>query len=510
MKFTDLFIRRPVLALVVNLLIIIAGLQAIRTLNVRQYPRSENATVTVTTVYIGASANLVRGFITSPLERAIAAADGIEYMESQSTLGLSTINVRLRLNYDSTKALAEISSKVDQVRRDLPPEAEVPVINIESADSRFASAYLSFSSDILQQNEITDYLVRVVQPRLSAIPGVQRADILGARTFAMRIWLKPDRMAALNISPAQVRQALAANNFLAALGRSKGAFIQVNLTADTNLQHGRGVQATGGARAERDRRPPGRHRRRRAGSGGLRRRGPLFRADRDLHGNLAAAERQLPRRHQAGDHGNGIDPARPAERPRGPRRLRRHQLHHERHPRGAEDPRRHAADRHGRHLPLPRLLPVGPDPGGGDPGVADRRRLPDAGLRLHREPPHPPGHRPLGRSRGRRRHRGGGERRAPPARRENPAGGGAGRRPRAGRADHRHDHHPGGGLPADRAAGGADRLALPRVRLHPGRSGHHLGDRRPDPVAGHVRPSCSNPAARSADWPARSPAISIG
>jgi multidrug efflux pump len=235
MNFTDLFIRRPVLALVVNLIIIIAGLQAIRNLNVRQYPRSENATVSVTTAYTGASADLVRGFITSPLERAIAAADGIEYMESKSALGLSTINVRLRLNYDSTKALAEISSKVDQVRRDLPPEAEVPVINIESADSRFASAYLSFSSDILEQNKITDYLARIVQPRLSAIQGVQRADILGARTFAMRIWLKPDRMAAQDISPAQVRQALAANNFLAALGRSKGAFIQVNLTADTNL-----------------------------------------------------------------------------------------------------------------------------------------------------------------------------------------------------------------------------------------------------------------------------------
>ncbi|MGB3400793.1 MAG: efflux RND transporter permease subunit [Candidatus Deferrimicrobiaceae bacterium] len=235
MKFTDLFIRRPVLALVVNLVIIIAGLQAIRTLNVRQYPRSENATVTVTTVYIGASADLVRGFVTSPLERAIAAADGVEYMESQSSLGLSTIGARLRLNYDSTKALAEISSKVDQVRRDLPPEAEVPVINIESADSQFASAYLSFSSDILKQNEITDYLVRVVQPRLSALQGVQRADILGARTFAMRIWLKHERMAAMDISPAQVRQALAANNFLAALGRSKGEYIQVNLTADTNL-----------------------------------------------------------------------------------------------------------------------------------------------------------------------------------------------------------------------------------------------------------------------------------
>lgn len=235
MKITDLFIHRPVLAFVVSLVIVIAGLQAIRTINVRQYPRSENAAVTVTTVYVGANAELVRGFVTTPLERAIAAADGIEYMESASTLGLSTIKIRLKLNYDSTKALAEISSKVDQVRRDLPPEAEVPVINIESADSQFASAYLSFTSDVLKQNEITDYLVRVVQPRLSAIAGVQRADILGARTFAMRVWLKPERMASLNVSPAQVRQALAANNFLSALGRSKGALIQVNLTADTNL-----------------------------------------------------------------------------------------------------------------------------------------------------------------------------------------------------------------------------------------------------------------------------------
>jgi len=236
MKITDIFVRRPVLALVVNLLIIIAGLQAIRTLNVRQYPRSDNAVVTVTTVYVGANAELVRGFITTPLERAIAAADGIDYIESQSAQGRSTINARLKLNYDPIKALSEISSKVDQVRGDLPPEAEVPVINVESADSRFASAYLSFTSDVLKQNEITDYLVRIVQPRLSALEGVQRADILGARTFAMRIWLKPDRMAAFNISPVQVRQALAANNFLAAVGRTKGSMIQVNLTANTDLR----------------------------------------------------------------------------------------------------------------------------------------------------------------------------------------------------------------------------------------------------------------------------------
>src|SRR5512146_851216 len=236
MKITDLFIRRPVLALVINLLIVIGGLQAIRTINVRQYPQSEIATVTVTTVYIGASADLVRGFITSPLERAIAAADGIEYMESQSTLGLSTISVRLRLNYDSTKALAEISSKVDQVRNDLPIEAEVPVINIESADSQFASAYLSFSSDLLKQNEITDYLVRVVQPKLSSVEGVQRADILGARTFAMRIWLKPDRMAARGISPSDVRDALARNNYLSTLGQTKGSMVSVNLVANTDLR----------------------------------------------------------------------------------------------------------------------------------------------------------------------------------------------------------------------------------------------------------------------------------
>ena len=236
MNFTDIFIRRPVLAVVISLLIIISGLQAIRSLNVRQFPRSDNAVVTVTTVYVGASAALVRGFITTPLERAIAAADGIDYIESQSAKGLSTISARLKLNYDPIKALSEVSSKVDQVRGDLPPEAEVPVINVESADSQFASAYLSFTSDILKQNQITDYLVRIVQPRLSALEGVQRADILGARTFAMRIWLKPDRMAAFNVSPAQVVQALAANNFLAAVGSTKGALVQVNLTADTDLR----------------------------------------------------------------------------------------------------------------------------------------------------------------------------------------------------------------------------------------------------------------------------------
>ena len=234
-SFTDLFIRRPVLALVVSFVILIAGLQAMRSLNVRQYPRSDIAAITVTTVYVGADAELVRGFITTPLERAIAAADGIDYIQSQSKQGSSTITARLKLNYDANKALSDISSKVDAIRRDLPPEAEIPVISIESADSQFASAYLSFTSDILQPNEVTDYLVRLVQPRLTAIGGVQKADILGGRTFAMRIWMKPDRMAALNVSPAQVRSALSRNNYLAAVGSTKGSLLQVNLTANTDL-----------------------------------------------------------------------------------------------------------------------------------------------------------------------------------------------------------------------------------------------------------------------------------
>jgi multidrug efflux pump len=236
MRFTDIFVQRPVLAIVVSVLIIIAGIQAIYSLSVRQYPRSDNAMVTIQTAYIGASAELVRGFVTTPIERAVAGAEGIDYIESSSSLGVSTIKIRLELNYDPIKALSEINTKVNQVRNDLPAEAEVPIINIESADSQFASAYLSFTSDILDNNQITDFLVRVVQPRLSTLEGVQRADVLGARNFAMRIWLKPERLAAHNVSPTQVRNALAANNFLSALGQTKGSLVQVNLSADTDLQ----------------------------------------------------------------------------------------------------------------------------------------------------------------------------------------------------------------------------------------------------------------------------------
>lgn len=236
MKFTDLFIKRPVLAICVNLLIFLAGFQAYQNLNVRQYPRSDVAIVTVRTVYVGANADLVRGFITTPLERVIASADGIDYLESASLQGVSTITAHLRLNFDVNDALTQIQSKVAQVRNELPPEAEAPIIEVESADNRFASMYLSFSSENMEQNQITDYLTRVVQPRLSSVAGVQKADILGARVFAMRIWLKPDRLAALNISPSQVREALAANNFLSAVGSTKGSMITVNLVANTDLR----------------------------------------------------------------------------------------------------------------------------------------------------------------------------------------------------------------------------------------------------------------------------------
>jgi len=236
MKFTDLFVKRPVLAIVVNLVILIAGVQSIRALSVRQYPRSDIAVVRVSTAYVGANADLVRGFITTPLERVIASADGIDYMESSSAQGLSAITVHLKLNYDTNAALTQIQAKVAQVRNDLPPEAEAPIIELETADNQFAAIYFGFSSTDLDPNQITDYLTRVVQPKLSAISGVQRADILGARTFAMRIWLKPDRMAAHGIAPSAVRDALARNNYLSALGHTKGSMVSVNLVANTDLR----------------------------------------------------------------------------------------------------------------------------------------------------------------------------------------------------------------------------------------------------------------------------------
>jgi len=234
MKFTDLFIKRPVLATVVNLLILLVGWRSISLLNVRQYPVSNSAIVTVMTVYTGASADLIQGFITSPLEKQIASADGIDYLESSSTASVSLITAHLRLNYDANAALTQITSKVNKVRNQLPADAFDPVIDVQVGQST-ASMYLSFYSDQWEANQITDYLTRVVQPRIAAVPGVQSAQLLGGRTFAMRIWLAPDRLAAYGLSPSQVWQALAANNSLAAVGATKGSMVSVNLNAATDL-----------------------------------------------------------------------------------------------------------------------------------------------------------------------------------------------------------------------------------------------------------------------------------
>ena len=234
MNFTDVFIRRPVLAMVVSLLIVVLGLRAASSLPVNQYPKTQNAVVTVTTAYFGADAQTVAGFITQPLEAAISQAQGIDYLSSSSSLGVSTITATLRLNYDANRALTEINTQVASVRNQLPPQAQQPVLAVQTGQTTDAM-YLGFYSDTMADNDVTDYLVRVVQPKLNAVAGVQTAEILGARTFALRAWLDPAKMAAHGVTAADVSGALAANNYLAAVGASKGQMVTVPLTAATSL-----------------------------------------------------------------------------------------------------------------------------------------------------------------------------------------------------------------------------------------------------------------------------------
>ncbi|HVW71357.1 MAG TPA: efflux RND transporter permease subunit [Steroidobacteraceae bacterium] len=234
MKFTDLFVERPVLAAVVSLLILVLGLRAIFELPVSQYPATESATVTVTTAYYGADSATVAGFITQPLEQAIAQAQGIDYLSSSSTTGVSTITATLRLNYDSNRALTEINTKVNSVRNQLPPQAQQPVLSVQIGQTTPAM-YIGYSSKTLATNALTDYLARVVKPQLDSLEGVQSADIQGARQYALRAWLDPDRMAALGVTAADVNNALAANNYLTAVGTTKGQEVTVDLTASTDL-----------------------------------------------------------------------------------------------------------------------------------------------------------------------------------------------------------------------------------------------------------------------------------
>ncbi|ALA56466.1 efflux RND transporter permease subunit [Nitrospira moscoviensis] len=235
-SFTDLFIKHPVLAVVVNLVIVLVGWRALTTLPVQQYPKIESSSVVITTVYYGASADTVRGFLTTPIERVVSAISGVDYLESTSRAGVSTVTVHLKLNHSATAALAEVTARLQQVRSELPADAEPPMIEVQRADRPYASFYLSFTSAERSVPALTDWLLRTLQPQLATLPGVQRVTIEGGRQIAMRVWIDPERLAAYNLSPGDVQAALRRNNYLAAVGRTKGNLVQVNLLANTDLR----------------------------------------------------------------------------------------------------------------------------------------------------------------------------------------------------------------------------------------------------------------------------------
>jgi multidrug efflux pump len=233
---TDVFIKHPVLAVVVNLVIVLVGWRALTTLPVQQYPNLESSSVLITTVYTGASAETVRGFLTTPIERVVSAISGVDYIESTSRAGVSIVTVRLKLNHSSTAALAEVTARLQQVRSELPAEAEPPIVEVQRADRPYASFYLSFSSSERSIPAITDWLARTLQPQLATLAGVQRVSFEGGRQIAMRVWIDPDRLSALNLAPGDVHAALQRNNYLAAVGQTKGNLVQINLLANTDLR----------------------------------------------------------------------------------------------------------------------------------------------------------------------------------------------------------------------------------------------------------------------------------
>ena len=228
MRFTDLFIKRPVLSIVISLLIFLFGLNSILTMQIRQYPRMDNTVITVTTAYPGADANLIAGFITTPLEAAVASSEGIDYMISSSTQSVSTITLNIKLNFDPQIAFTDVMSKVQQTINQLPPEAQRPVI-VKKSDTSTPLMYISLDSTQMTPQQITDYAVRVVQPQLETVDGVAKAEILGAATYSMRVFLNPIKMAALHVSPADVSQVLARNNFLTAAGNTKGEYVGISI-----------------------------------------------------------------------------------------------------------------------------------------------------------------------------------------------------------------------------------------------------------------------------------------
>ena len=315
MAFTDIFIKRPVLALVVSLLILLIGFKAATSLPIRQYPKLSNTVITVTTVYPGASPDLMQGFITTPIEQAVAAAEGVDYMTSASTQGQSLISVYVKLNVDPNAALTEVLSKVNSVKYLIPREANDPII-LKSTGQTTAVMYLGFSSDELSGSAISDYLTRAVQPILSTVDGVASAEILGGQTFAMRLWLDPLRMAGRGVSPDDVAAAIRANNFQSAAGQTKGYLIVSNVTANTDLQNVATVQADDGQGQGRRLRADGGHRHGRTRGAKYRRQRRLFRRTRHLHRRAGDAAGQ-PAQHRQGRAravpGTGTQPAAVAE-----------------------------------------------------------------------------------------------------------------------------------------------------------------------------------------------------
>ncbi|HGL8930326.1 TPA: efflux RND transporter permease subunit [Legionella pneumophila] len=236
MKFTDLFIKRPVLSIVVSMLIFLFGINSIYKMQIRQYPKMENTVITIMTGYPGADAELIAGFITTPLESAVASAEGIDYMTSSSQQGLSTITLNIKLNFDPQVAFTDVMSKVQQTLNQLPKESQQPVI-LKKSDSSTALMYISLDSKDMTPQQITDYATRVVQPQLQTVDGVAKADILGGQTYSMRIFMDPIKMAALNVTPADVSSVLASNNFLTAAGSTKSEYVAINVTAKTDLNN---------------------------------------------------------------------------------------------------------------------------------------------------------------------------------------------------------------------------------------------------------------------------------
>ena len=234
MQFTDIFIDRPVLACVISLMILVLGVRSIEYLELRQYPKTEDTLITITTSYPGADSELVKGFITAPLQQAVAEANGIDFMKATSRPGLSMIEAFMKLNYDSGDAVAEIQAKVASQRNVLPKEANDPVIDVQTG-SRLALMYLAFHSETMTPTEMTDYLLRVVQPQVQALEGVAKARMFGKKTYAMRIWLDPQRMVALDVTASDVRQALLKNNYLSGTGETKGTYVAIDLSATTDI-----------------------------------------------------------------------------------------------------------------------------------------------------------------------------------------------------------------------------------------------------------------------------------